>query len=77
MGRFKDPIVKLLDKEAELNEPENRRKRANLMRALDKKLKEEQAQDKARGYCPKCHLALLTTGKCPYGHRMGGGEMVG
>lgn len=73
-GRFTDPIIKLLDKEAEMNEPDNRRKRANLMRALDRKLRAEQEKTKVRGYCPKCHLALLTTGKCPFGHQFLGGR---
>lgn len=69
-GRYNNPIIKLLAEDEERNEPDNRRKRANLMRALDRKLRAEQEEARARRYCPKCHLALLTTGKCPYGHTL-------
>ena len=49
----------------EEHELKERKKRiATVMRMQDYKLKKEQEQQEALGYCPHCYLALTTTKEC-------------
>jgi ribosomal protein L33 len=59
-------VQQMIDKDAELEKSRERRRR--YLRMLDRKLKQEEVEIKARGFCPVCRLNMTTTGKCPVGH---------
>lgn len=46
---------------------ERKSKIAAIMYMEDANLKRQEADEKKRGYCPKCHCLRTTTGKCTSG----------
>ena len=62
--------VRLLDDTDYMSEGEikdNKRRIAAIMSMQNVRLKKEEADEKRRGYCPKCHCLRTTTGKCMSG----------